>query len=241
MIVHVPMACNPKIKNVLVIGGGDGATVRELTRYSSIEKITMVDIDERVVRLCQEFIPSTSCKLTDPRVTLLFQDGVKFMQDSPDGVYDLIIIDSTEPFSVGEGLFSKSFYKECHRALADNGILVNQHESPYYEDFADAMKSAHAKLKSIFPICKVYQLYVPTYPSGHWLFGFASKSVDPIADHKPEEWEKFGLHTKYYNSAIHKASFALPTYVIEDLANSDSYEDAKTKLAQDWNEKSDSK
>ncbi|MGL4394065.1 MAG: polyamine aminopropyltransferase [Brevinema sp.] len=221
MIVHVPMACNPTAKKVLVIGGGDGATVRELTRYESIEKIVMVDIDERVVRLCQEHIPSTSHKLTDPRVTLLFQDGVKFVADSADGEYDLIIVDSTEPFSVGEGLFSTEFYKNCYRILADNGILVNQHESPYYDFFAQAMKNAHNKLKNIFPISKVYQLYVPTYPSGHWLFGFASKTVDPIAGQQREAWEKFGLNTKYYNSDLHAASFALPTYVKEMLENSD--------------------
>ncbi|MGL4560667.1 MAG: polyamine aminopropyltransferase [Brevinema sp.] len=220
MIVHVPMACNPQIKTVLVIGGGDGATVRELTRYKHLEKIVMVDIDERVVHLCQEFIPSTSSKLTDPRVTLLFQDGVKFVEESADHSYDLIIVDSTEPISVGEGLFSTEFYKNCHRILADHGILINQHESPYYDFFAKAMKKAHDKLKNIFPISKVYQLYVPTYPSGHWLFGFASKHIDPIDDHQPEKWEQFGLKTKYYNSDIHKASFALPTYVKEMLDKS---------------------
>ncbi|MGL4387781.1 MAG: polyamine aminopropyltransferase [Brevinema sp.] len=224
MIVHVPMASNPSIKKVLVIGGGDGATVRELTRYKHIEKIVMVDIDERVVRLCQEFLPSTSYKLTDPRVTLLFQDGVKFIADSLDKEYDLVIVDSTEPVSVGEGLFSTEFYKNCYRILGDNGILVNQHESPFYEFFAEAMKKAHQKLKNIFPISKVYQLYVPTYPSGHWLFGFASKNIDPIKNHQRETWEKFDLKTKYYNSDIHLASFALPTYV-NNMLNEDTEND----------------
>lgn len=216
MITHVPMAVNQEIKNVLVIGGGDGGTIRELTRYDNIELIHHVEIDERVVRLCQQYLPITASKLDDKRVQMYFEDGIEFVKKY-ENFYDLIIVDSTDPIGPGEGLFTIDFYKNCYKALNDKGILINQHESPYYERDAQQMKKAHAKLKGIFDITKVYQYHMPTYASGHWLFGFASKVYDPILDQKRDEWEKLGLKTKYYNSDIHVGSFMLPTYVKEML------------------------
>ncbi|MBM7833190.1 polyamine aminopropyltransferase [Clostridium sardiniense] len=216
MIVHVPMATNPNIKNVLVIGAGDGGTVRELTRYKSIEKIDMVEIDKMVVDVCKEYLPQTASKLDDERVTLYFEDGLKFVRTVEDK-YDLIIVDSTDPFGPGEGLFTKEFYGNCFKALKEDGILVNQHESPYYESYAKSMKRAHKRIKESFPVCRVYQAHIPTYPSGHWLFGFASKKYDPINSESIEEWNSLGLKTKYYNTDLHKASFALPNYVKEML------------------------
>lgn len=216
MIVHVPLAVNPEIKKIMVIGGGDGGTIRELTRYSHIEHIDFVEIDERVVQLCREYLPQTACKLDDPRVHHHYVDGIKYVKEKK-GYYDLILVDSTDPIGPGEGLFTREFYTDCYNALNDKGILINQHESPYYPNYAREMKKAHAKLKAIFPVCKVYQFHMPTYASGHWLFGYASKVLDPLKDHKPESWESFGLNTKYYNTELHRGCFALPTYVIEQL------------------------
>lgn len=218
MITHIPLAVNPNIKKVLVIGAGDGGTVRELTRYSHIEKIDMVEIDKLVVDICKEYIPKTACKLDDNRVKIYYEDGLKFVRTKKNE-YDLIIVDSTDPFGPGEGLFTKEFYGNCYNALSDDGILVNQHESPYYKTDAIAMQKAHQKIKQIFPITKVYQAHIPTYPSGHWLFGFASKKYDPIADLKEDEWNSFNIYTKYYNIPLHKGCFALPTYVKELLEN----------------------
>jgi spermidine synthase len=216
MIVHVPMATNPQIKNVLVIGGGDGGTVRELTRYVGISKIDLVEIDKQVVDACREHLPQTAFKLDDSRVAIYYEDGLKFVR-TRQNEYDLIIVDSTDPFGPGEGLFTKEFYGNCHKALKENGILVNQHESPYYEFNCNAMKRAHRHIKEFFPVCKVYQAHIPTYPSGHWLFGFASKKLDPVKDADFETWEGFGIKTKYYNSKLHTGCFALPTYVTELL------------------------
>jgi len=218
MITHVPMAVNPEIKDVLVIGAGDGGTVRELTRYESIENIDMVEIDKLVVDLCKEHIPQTASKLDDERVNLYFEDGLKFVRGKQNK-YDLIIVDSTDPFGPGEDLFTKEFYGNCYKALKENGILVNQHESPYYSKDAVAMQRAHSKIKSIFPVALVYQAHIPTYPSGHWLFGFASKGLHPIADLKEEKWNSLGLKTRYYNTDLHKGSFAIPNYVKELLEN----------------------
>ena len=218
MITHVAMATNPSIKKVLVIGGGDGGTVRELTRYSHIEKIDMVEIDKLVVDVSREYLPITASKLDDPRVSLYFEDGIRFVADTKE-IYDLILVDSTDPIGPGEGLFTTEFYQNCFNILSDNGILVNQSESPYYDQFSHEMKRAHKKIKNIFPISKVYQFHMPTYPSGHWLFGFASKKLDPIKDVDFDKWNALGIKTKYYNPQLHVGCFALPSYVQEMLDN----------------------
>ena len=218
MITHVPMATNPQIKKVLVIGAGDGGTVRELTRYQTIEQIDMVEIDEMVVEACRKYLPQTAGKLDDPRVNLFFEDGLKFVR-TKENAYDLIIVDSTDPFGPGEGLFTKEFYGNCYKALTPDGILVNQHENPYYEEYAHSMHRAHQRIIDFFPVCRVYQAHIPTYPSGHWLFGFASKKYDPVKDRNSTAWNKLGLKTKYYNTELHKGCFALPNYVKELLGD----------------------
>ena len=211
MITHVAMASNPDIKNVLVIGAGDGGTVRELTRYGTIENIDMVEIDERVVEVCREFLPQTACKLDDPRVYIIDDEGLRFVRGK-ENRYDLIIVDSTDPFGPGEGLFTSEFYGNCHNALTENGILVNQHESPYYNEDAKAMQRAHRRIREFFDICRVYQAHIPTYPSGHWLFGFASRGIDPLAL-DADRWNSLGITTGYYNTDLHKGCFAIPNYV----------------------------
>lgn len=220
MIVHVPMASHPHVRNVLLIGAGDGGAVRELVRYPEIECIDMVEIDEMVVQACQEYLPQTAGWFNDPRVKLHFEDGLRFVRH-PKDKYDLIIVDSTDPFGPGEGLFTREFYGNCFKALHEDGILVNQHESPYYENDAQACFRAHRRIRESFPICSVYQAHIPTYPSGHWLFGFASKKYDPIADLDAERWNARGLKTKYYNTELHVGAFALPTYVKELLSRVD--------------------
>lgn len=221
MIVHVPMATNPNIKNVLVIGAGDGGTVRELLRYPHIENIDLVEIDEEVVKASRQYLPITADKLDDPKVHCYFEDGLKFVRRA-NNKYDLIIVDSTDPIGPGEGLFTREFYRHCHRAITDQGILVNQHESPYYAEDARMMKRAHQRIKETFKVAKVYQAHIPTYPSGHWLFGYASKGIDPIDNEHIHQWESYGLDTKYYNPALHIGSFALPNYVIRMLEEVDA-------------------
>lgn len=218
MIAHVPMAVNTEAKRVLVVGGGDGGTVRELVKYPFIERIDMVEIDKLVVDACRQYLPQTACRLDEARVNLYFEDGVKFVSGKK-GEYDLIIVDSTDPIGPGEGLFTAGFYRDCFEALNEGGILVNQHESPFYEDSKSFMMRAHKRIREIFPICRVYQVHVPTYPSGHWLFGFASKRFDPVADLDADRWNALGIQAKYYNTDIHRGSFALPGYVLGLLKN----------------------
>jgi len=212
MIVHVPMAVHPNVKNVLVIGAGDGGVIRELTKYSTIESIHLVEIDPLVVEVCRKYLPQTACRLDDSRVDIIYADGLKYIRSHEDE-YDLIIVDSTDPFGPGEGLFTKEFYGNCYKALKEDGIMVNQHESPFYEEDAIAMQRAHKRIVESFPISRVYQAHIPTYPSGHWLFGFSSKKYHPVHDLKAVEWNMLGFSTKYYTTRLHSGAFYLPAYV----------------------------
>ncbi|MGI6361452.1 MAG: polyamine aminopropyltransferase [Bacillota bacterium] len=218
MIVHVPMAVNPKIKKVLLIGAGDGGAIRELSKYTTIEKIDLVEIDQQVVEICRQFLPQLTCSFSDRRVNIYYQDGIKFIR-RVENEYDLIIVDSTDPFGPGEVLFTKEFYGNCFKALTGDGIMVNQHESPFYTEDALAMEKAHKKIVQSFPISRLYQAHIPTYPSGHWLFGFAAKKHHPIHDLDAQKWQSLQLKTKYYNTNLHVGAFALPNYVEEMLRN----------------------
>lgn len=214
MITHVPMAVHPNPENILVIGAGDGGVVRELTRYQSIKNIDMVEIDPLVVEVCKKYLPKTACRLDEPRVHIFYEDGLRFIR-SKENCYDLIIVDSTDPFGPGEGLFTKEFYGNCYKALKEDGIMVNQHESPFYNEDAQACKRAHKRIVESFPVSRVYQAHIPTYPSGHWLFGFASKKYHPVNDLDAMKWNMLGLKTKYYSTKLHVGAFALPVYVEE--------------------------
>ncbi len=216
MIVHPAIAVNPKIESVLVIGAGDGGVARELTRYATIKNIDLVEIDEMVIDVCKKYLPQTACGFEDKRVNVMIQDGLKYIR-SVENRYDLIIVDSTDPFGPGEGLFTKEFYGNCYKALREDGIMVNQHESPFYENDAIAMQRAHKRIIQCFPISRVYQAHIPTYPSGHWLFGFASKRYHPVDNLDDKKWNDLKLKTNYYNTKLHAGAFALPNYVWELL------------------------
>ncbi len=224
MITHVPMAVHPCVRNVLVIGAGDGGVIRELVRYKDIENIDMVEIDEQVVEVCKEYLPKTAGWLDDERVHIYYEDGLRFIRSCHDR-YDLIIVDSTDPFGPGEGLFTREFYGNCFKALKDDGIMVNQHESPFYPEDAIACQRAHKRIVESFPISRVYQAHIPTYPSGHWLFGFASKKYHPLKDLREKEWNERGISCRYYTTTLHKGAFYLPAYVEELLANVEAARD----------------
>ena len=215
MMVHVPMAVNPNIQKVLIIGAGDGGVVREAAKYNGITKMDMVEIDKQVVDVCRKYLPQTASALDDTRLNIHYQDGLKFVRKAKDE-YDLIIVDSTDSEGPGEGLFTREFYGNCHNALRENGILVNQLGSPYYAADAAAMLRAYGKLKHVFCVHAAYQAHIPTYPSGHWLFGYGSKKLNPgdINDN----WEDLDIETKYYNTELHRGAFALPNYV-KDMLN----------------------
>ena len=221
MITHVPMAVHPRVKNVLVIGGGDGGTVRELTKYRSIESIDLVEVDKQVVLLSKKYLPFLSSKLKDKRVKVWFEEGLRYVRGKK-SEYDLIIIDSSDPYGPAEGLFTREFYGTCFKALRDDGILINQHESPFYAAHQKSVRDAHRHIAVEFPVSTVYQCHIPSYPSGHWLFGFASKKYHPIGNLDEARWNKLRINTRYYNTALHRGAFALPNYVLDILKEEES-------------------
>ncbi len=212
MIVHVPMAVHPKVENVLVIGVGDGGVVHELTRYDGVKQIDLVEMDELVVKACREYLPSNACRLDDSRVNIYYENGLKFIRRC-ENKYDLIIVDSNDPFGPSEGLFTREFYGNCYKALKEDGILVNQQGSPFYSEDSNAMKRSHGRIASTFPISRVYQAHIPTYAAGYWLFGFASKKYHPIDDLDAERWSALNLGTRYYTTKLHKGAFYLPAFL----------------------------
>ncbi len=216
MISHIPMAVHPNVKKILVIGGGDGGVVRELIKYDTVEKIDVVEIDQLLVEVCRKYLPQIAGSLNDKRVSIYNEDGLRFIRSKTDE-YDLIIIDSPNPFGPGEGLFTKEFYGNCYNALHFDGIMINQNESPFYEEEAFQCQRMHKRILETFPISKVYQAHIPSYPSGHWLFGFASKKYHPVRDLNAEKWLEKKINTKYYQPSLHKGVFALPVYVEELL------------------------
>ena len=211
MVTHVPMTVHPNVKNVLIIGGGDGGVARELIHYPQIESIDVVESDKMFVDVCRKFFPEVACGLEDPRISMYYDDGLRFLRGKNDE-YDLIINDSTDPLGHTEGLFTKEFYGSCYKALREDGIMVYQHGSPFYdEDEAECRK-----VYKSFPISRVYQAHIPTCPSGYWLFGFASKKYHPLNDLDAERWDALGMKTWYYTTNLHRGAFMLPKYV-EDL------------------------
>lgn len=214
MITHVPMAVHPQVEKVLVIGGGDGGIVRELVKYDTIKNVDVVEADPLLIEVCRKFFPQMACSLNDQRVEIVNEDGLRFVRSKSDE-YDLIIIDSPNPFGPGEGLFTKEFYGNCYNALHADGIMINQHESPFYKEEAFQCQRMHKRIIESFPISRIYQAHIPSYPSGHWLFGFASKKYHPLDDLDGMTWTLRGIPTKYYLPRLHQGVFALPAYVEE--------------------------
>lgn len=215
MVAHVPMTVHPAVKNVLIIGGGDGGVAKELLHYPQIETIDVVEADEMFVEVCRKIFPEVACGLDDPRVRVHYEDGLRFVR-SRRGKYDLIINDSTDPFGHTEGLFTREFYGSCYRALREDGVMVYQHGSPFYDEDEVECRSMHRKVYRSFPISRVYQAHIPTCPSGYWLFGFASKKYHPLKDFRPEQFNSLKIETWYYTTNLHRGAFMLPKYV-EDL------------------------
>lgn len=217
MVVHVPMAVHPYVKNVLIIGGGDGGVAKTLIQYPEIERIDVVEPDEMFIEVSRKFFPETAKGFDDERVHIINMDGLRFLRRASDA-YDLIINDSTDPFGYSEGLFTKEFYGNCYRALHADGIMVYQHGSPFYDEDEAAFRAMHRKVYRSFPISRVYQASIPTCPAGYWMFGFASKKYHPLVDFDPVRWQQRGLKTWYYTTNLHRGAFMLPKYV-EDILN----------------------
>ena len=212
MITHVPMAVHPDIRDILVIGAGDGGVVKELARYPQVERIDLVEMDPEVLAACQAYLPENASRLNDSRVHIFYDNALRFIRRRT-GEYDLIIVDSNDPFGPSEGYFTREFYGICYNALKDDGIMVNQQGSPFFSHDADAMQRSHQRIAATFPISRVYQAHIPTYAAGYWLFGFASKKYHPIDDFDPQRWQSYHFKTDYYTTKLHVGAFYLPAFL----------------------------
>lgn len=215
MLSHVGMFVHPNPERVLIIGGGDGGTAREVLRHSSVKEVDMVEIDETVVRASKEYLPGVGDWDND-KLNVLFEDGIKFVQEI-DRPYDVIIIDGSDPVGPAEGLFKKDFIQACYDGLAENGVLTAQTESPWVQSYYPSMNRVFIALNAIYEVSKMYLGYIPLYPAGMWSFAYASKGVDPLDEVAVERvgsgLDQFGSKLKYYNREVHKGCFALPNFV----------------------------
>ena len=216
MISHPAMFSHGNVKNVLVIGGGDGGTVREVLKHESVEKVTMVEIDGAVVEASKKCLPTLSSAFDNPKLDLRIEDGIEFVKNSAKGIYDLIIVDGSDPIGPAEGLFTEEFYKNCYEALNENGILVAQGESPLFNE--EVFAELNAAFKKLFgeKNTRTILFHVATYPTGLWCFQTACKSdldITEVNDKEYTDKKVVEYDLKYYNIDIHKASFILPNYV----------------------------
>jgi spermidine synthase len=214
MLGHVPMFTHPAPKEVLVIGGGDGGTVREVLKHPQVERVTLVEIDEMVVRKSQEYFPEVAGKLSDPRARLLFEDGEKYLASTQEK-FDIILCDASDPIGPAEVLFQKDFHQMAYDKLTEDGIFVTQSESPFFHQ--RTLRKMYENLNKIFPLVRVYWAYIPTYPSAIWSFTLCSKKYDPLQDFDEARYQKVSPVTKYYNEGIQRAAFVLPTFIRQTL------------------------
>jgi len=219
MMVHVPIFTHSNARSILIIGGGDGGIVRELSKHPQINQIDLVEIDPMVVDICKKFIPSVSMGFKDSRLNVYYEDGAQFVKNR-ENFYDVIIVDSPDPIGAGKNLFQKNFYKNCYRALKGKGILTAQSENPTFKPELSIMKSMYKKMNIIFPIVKIYTAFIPSYSIGIWCFAFCSKKYHPLNDFQEKRYKKLNLKNRYYNNDIHRASFALPNFLKSDFNKS---------------------
>ncbi|MFQ6103752.1 MAG: polyamine aminopropyltransferase [Candidatus Glassbacteria bacterium] len=206
-LVHPPMHVASDPRRVLIIGGGDGGSAREVLRYASVEKVDMVEIDGRVVEVSKKYMPGLSSSLNDPRLALHIENGVRFVREC-DERYDVIIVDSTDPIGPAIALFSEPFYRNCCRILSDDGAFAAQSESPLYQ--IEGMQPIYRNLRRAFPRVCPYFGPVPSY-GGQWSYALATKGKDPA---EPEKREPIpGL--RYYNESVHRGLFHLPNNLKE--------------------------
>jgi spermidine synthase len=214
MLVHPALTTTPEIKRVLVIGGGDGGSVREVLRYPDVERVTMVEIDGVVVDACKEHLPEIGRAWRDPRLELLIQDGVAYLEKVEPESLDVIIVDGPDPVGPAVGLFKQEFYQCCLDRLTKQGVLAVQSESPHV--MQEAFFQNVSELNQVFRIVNPYFGPVPIYPSSGWSYIYASNEQDPlkIIDQRIDQIER---GCRYYNRDIHRSAFALPNEIKQRL------------------------
>lgn len=223
MLTHVPILAHGAARRVLIIGGGDGGMLREVSKHRSVEHITMVEIDGTVVDMCKEFLPRhSSGAYDDPRLNLVIDDGMRFVATTTEK-FDVIISDSTDPIGPGEVLFSENFYQACRRCLNEGGILVTQNGTPFMQ--LDGVQNTAGRMNGLFADWHFYTAAVPTYIGGAMTFAWGATQPGlrdiPVATLR-QRFADSAIVTRYYNPEVHLGAFALPQYVLEAIGKADN-------------------
>jgi spermidine synthase len=208
MLVQPAMITAKRIGRVLIIGGGDGGTAREVLRHPEVEQVTMVEIDAMVIDACREHLPMIGTAWDDPRLEVIVGDGIAFVKRDDLPPFDVILLDGCDPVGPAEGLFDLAFYENCAARLSAGGVLTAQTESPILQQevFLDIVRT----LRRAFPSVRPYFGPAPLYAADQWSWTICSRSADLTRIHQ-ERLERVEPQMKYYNRDIHAASFALST------------------------------
>jgi spermidine synthase len=218
MIAHIPALLHKTPKKVVVIGGGDGGTVRELLKHKGIEEIVLCEIDGMVVDVCREFFPRIACGLDDPRVTVRIADGIAYMKELK-GEVDIAIIDSTDPIGPGEGLFTGEFYQSVARALRPGGLMVAQSESAWYK--REILERIHRNISAGFKHKRSYLGAIPTYPRGLWSWTMAGNEAFDPARFDQGRFDGIAKGLQYLTKERMTGAFDLPPFFREKLDKND--------------------
>ncbi len=214
MIAHVPIFTHRNPHRILIVGGGDGGTAREVLKHHTVEKVDLVEIDERVITACRTYLPETARAFEDARINIIIDNGVDYVSRQKDK-YDVIIVDSSDPVGPATELFSKEFYGNVFHALKADGLFAAQTDSPFFS--RRIFQRIYQDIKAIFPLVNVYLTCIPSYISGHWSFTLGSKRYHPIRDYRVNNL----IETKYYTPELHEACFILPRFFQEMLEKKD--------------------
>lgn len=211
VVSHIPYMVSRNCKKVLIIGGGDGGVVREFVKHQDIERIDLVEIDERVIEVSKIYFPDCTSGLSDKRVRVLPEDGFAFIKRAKKE-YDIIVVDSTDPVDFASGLFTDEFYQDVYNALTDEGIMMNQTENPFLDEFG--IKNIYNNMRNVFPVVNSFNAPMLIYPGVYWTFGFSSKKYRPT-DINPAKLQH--MHTlqrglKWYNMDWHKGTFSISNF-----------------------------
>jgi len=214
MISHIPLLAHPNPQSVLVIGGGDGGTVREVLKHPTVNEVVLCEIDGDVIKACKQFLPTIAGRLDDPRVDVQVRDGIEYIAQQKN-CFDVILIDSSDPVGPGVGLFTEAFYQNVKAALKPGGIMANQSESPMAQ--ADGVQKIYALLNSVFQLVVPYYAAIPTYPGAYWTWAFCTNGDGPLHQINEALAVELEQTTRFYNRQVHRAVFALPNFIRERI------------------------
>jgi spermidine synthase len=215
MMSHPALFIHENPEKVIIIGGGDCGTLREVLKHPGVKQAWQVEIDERVTRVSEKYFPELCESNADPRANFYFGDGIQWVKDAEPDSLDVIIIDSTDPIGPAEGLFTEPFYRDCHKALRPGGILIQQSESPLLH--MRIIKPMHRAMRSAgYQDTKTLQFFQCVYPSGWWSATLARKDAD-LNSFREDDARSRPFETRYYNEEIHRASLAQPEFMKREL------------------------